>query len=269
MFVPYAARALFDWKHHRFIRFLISWILPFWFILELTPTKLPHYILPIYPGILLLVYLGMSSPPSGRDIYNKLSIVFRIFVFIFSIILSLAIIYFTFIFSSNIFNIFYAILFSVLILASITAGNTYFFNLSRQKLAPLYLMAILAGLSNIVFFSMIFPNLDRIHVTSKIESFIESFDIKPDTIVATGYHEPSLVFALGRDTLLLRPEETAIVLIEGDNTIAIVEEKAMQEVKKIMESFNREFLNLKSFSGYNLAKGEKVKINVIKPILNK
>ena len=86
---------------------------------------------------------------------------------------------------------------------------------------------------------------------------------------ATGYHEPSLVFALGRDTLLLRPEETAIVLIEGDNTIAIVEEKAMQEVKKIMESFNREFLNLKSFSGYNLAKGEKVKINVIKPILNK
>ena len=269
LFVPYAARALFDWKHHRFIRFLISWILPFWFILELTPTKLPHYILPIYPGILLLVYLGMSSPPSGKDIYNKLSIVFRIFVFIFSIILGLAIIYFTFIFSSNIFNIFYAILFSVLILASITAGNTYFFNLSRQKLAPLYLMAILAGLSNIVFFSMIFPNLDRIHVTSKIESFIESFDIKPDTIVATGYHEPSLVFALGRDTLLLRPEETAIVLIEGDNTIAIVEEKAMQEVKKIMESFNREFLNLKSFSGYNLAKGEKVKINVIKPILNK
>ena len=43
----------------------------------------------------------------------------------------------------------------------------------------------------------------------------------------------------------------------------------MQEVKKIMESFNREFLNLKSFSGYNLAKGEKIKINVIKPILNK
>ena len=36
-----------------------------------------------------------------------------------------------------------------------------------------------------------------------------------------------------------------------------------------MKSFNREFLNLKSFSGYNLAKGEKVKINVIKPILNK
>ena len=116
---------------------------------------------------------------------------------------------------------------------------------------------------------MIFPNLDKINVTSKIENFIESIETKPDTIVATGYHEPSLVFSLGRDTLLLKPEETAIVLIEGDNTIAIVEEKAMQEVDRIMESFNRAFLNLKSFSGYNLAKGEKVKINVIKPILNK
>ena len=67
----------------------------------------------------------------------------------------------------------------------------------------------------------------------------------------------------------LKFNDSKIVLIEGDNTIAIVEEKAMQEVKKIMVSFNREFLNLKSFSGYNLAKGEKVKINVIKPILNK
>ncbi|HEX9491210.1 MAG TPA: glycosyltransferase family 39 protein, partial [Stellaceae bacterium] len=30
-------------------RFLIAWVVPFWIVLELVPTKLPHYILPVYP----------------------------------------------------------------------------------------------------------------------------------------------------------------------------------------------------------------------------
>ena len=142
----------FDWKHHRFIRDSDILDITILVYFRINTNKITTLYITDLPRILLLVYLGMSSPPSGRDIYNKLSIVFRIIVFIFSIILGLAIIYFTFIFSSNIFNIFYAILFSVLILGFNNCWQYLFFNLSRQKLAPLYLMAILAGLSNIVFF---------------------------------------------------------------------------------------------------------------------
>ena len=58
-------------------------------------------------------------------------------------------------------------------------------------------MLILAGICNIFVFSYIFPNLDKIHITPKIKNYIDSLELRPDTIVATGYHEPSLIFAVG------------------------------------------------------------------------
>ena len=56
--LPFAARACLDWKHERLTRFLISWIIPFWIILELTTTKLPHYILPVVP--LMAIYFSRT-----------------------------------------------------------------------------------------------------------------------------------------------------------------------------------------------------------------
>ena len=46
-------------------RFLLAWIIPFWFMIELTPTKLPHYPLPLFPAIILLLIGGVdwSSKP--------------------------------------------------------------------------------------------------------------------------------------------------------------------------------------------------------------
>jgi 4-amino-4-deoxy-L-arabinose transferase-like glycosyltransferase len=36
------------------IRFLLCWLIPAWLVLELVPTKLPHYVLPLYPAVALL-----------------------------------------------------------------------------------------------------------------------------------------------------------------------------------------------------------------------
>ncbi|MEM6712761.1 MAG: glycosyltransferase family 39 protein [Pseudomonadota bacterium] len=48
-------------------RFLIAWILPTWLIFELSATKLPHYILPIYPALAILAarMLVFEKVPTG------------------------------------------------------------------------------------------------------------------------------------------------------------------------------------------------------------
>ena len=38
----------------RAMRLIICWVVPFWIVLEITPTKLPHYGLPLYPALALL-----------------------------------------------------------------------------------------------------------------------------------------------------------------------------------------------------------------------
>ena len=265
LFIPYAGRAFIDWKHHRFIKFLISWVIPFWFILELVPTKLPHYILPTFPGIILLIFIGISSPPSGNRVLHLASQIYRALVIIFTIILSIALLYITVIFSSSKLLIFSGFVLCCALLTSTLSGNLFFLNRCRNKIAPLFAMLIFAGISNAILFSIIIPNLDRIHISPKIVKYINELDKKPDTIVATGYHEPSLVFSLGRDTLLLNPEEAALVVAEGENTIAIVEQRVLKTFLITLNNLGKEVEEIVSFSGINLAKGQKTLISLYKP----
>ena len=47
-------------------RFLLAWLVPAWILFELVPTKLPHYVLPLYPALALLsgsaVTEGLGEP---------------------------------------------------------------------------------------------------------------------------------------------------------------------------------------------------------------
>jgi 4-amino-4-deoxy-L-arabinose transferase-like glycosyltransferase len=45
-------------------RFLLAWVLPSWVVFELVPTKLPHYVLPLYPALAL--FAAMMMPEFGR-----------------------------------------------------------------------------------------------------------------------------------------------------------------------------------------------------------
>ena len=36
-------------------RFLLAWLVPCWIVFELVMTKLPHYVLPLYPAIAILI----------------------------------------------------------------------------------------------------------------------------------------------------------------------------------------------------------------------
>ena len=40
--------------------FLLAWLLPAWIVFEATPTKLPHYVLPLYPAIVILIAAAAS-----------------------------------------------------------------------------------------------------------------------------------------------------------------------------------------------------------------
>ncbi len=47
---------VWGWRRRRDLasRFLLAWLGPAWVFFELVPTKLPHYILPLYPAVALL-----------------------------------------------------------------------------------------------------------------------------------------------------------------------------------------------------------------------
>ena len=52
----------FTWKERRDdgVAFLLAWIVPCWIIFEVVQTKLPHYVLPLYPAIAVLAVLAIE-----------------------------------------------------------------------------------------------------------------------------------------------------------------------------------------------------------------
>lgn len=58
------------WRARRLrpVRFLLAWIVPFWILFEIIPTKLPHYVLPTFPAIAILI--AMAAERRGMALGN-------------------------------------------------------------------------------------------------------------------------------------------------------------------------------------------------------
>ena len=43
------------------LAFLLAWLIPAWILFELVPTKLPHYVLPLYPAIAIAIAVALEN----------------------------------------------------------------------------------------------------------------------------------------------------------------------------------------------------------------
>jgi 4-amino-4-deoxy-L-arabinose transferase-like glycosyltransferase len=70
----YLAPALIrGWQRHEqpVERFLLAWIVPAWVFIELVPTKLPHYVLPLYPALALLAASAIGGGAGERPVWAR------------------------------------------------------------------------------------------------------------------------------------------------------------------------------------------------------
>jgi 4-amino-4-deoxy-L-arabinose transferase-like glycosyltransferase len=58
-----AIAAPFAWvrRHEDWAAFLLAWAVPAWLIFEAVPTKLPHYVMPLYPAFAILAVRAMTE----------------------------------------------------------------------------------------------------------------------------------------------------------------------------------------------------------------
>jgi 4-amino-4-deoxy-L-arabinose transferase-like glycosyltransferase len=70
--VPVLSGLITAWRlrRDRAMIFLLCWLVPSWLVFEAVPTKLPHYTLPLYPALMLLgaVWLTSAARPMPRTL---------------------------------------------------------------------------------------------------------------------------------------------------------------------------------------------------------
>ena len=81
------------WRHRRedATAFLLAWLVPSWLVFEAVPTKLPHYVLPLYPAVALLVALAAQRGGATlQGIWRKAAAVWILFAALIAIAIPVA-----------------------------------------------------------------------------------------------------------------------------------------------------------------------------------
>jgi len=247
------------WRHPN-ILFCLAWVVPFWILLELTPTKLPHYPLPVYMGLVMLMGFGMmaSLPPQGAGIRGNLArISIQIWENLFMVIgplLGVIVLYAATDAGGNRGMATLALIFSLGVSAA-----AFWWQRGGETKAIAAMIAAAAGF-HITVMGGVMPSLEDIRIAPRIHGAIAAMEVQPDLVVAAGYHEPSLVFVQGTDTLLFSPKDAALALAEADNGLALVESRAETDFINTATAIGLSVERFQQINGHNISRGQDVQI---------
>lgn len=236
-------------------RFLLAWIGPSWLVFELIPTKLPHYVLPLYPALALLIagFAFERKEAAGRDM--------NIWAGIWAVIgLVLAV-------ASVAAPILYGPGFSLwsipAALAALLAVGLGLRNLRTGQPAKALVQAGLAGaLAIVLILFTILPGLDQLAISRRAAEAVRQQGTSLP-VAAAGYHEPSLVFLLGTRTRLVDGGSAAAdYILNHKGALALVEER--EEIAFRATLGMNDVLELAKIEGINYSRGKPVVLRLYK-----
>jgi 4-amino-4-deoxy-L-arabinose transferase-like glycosyltransferase len=237
------------------VRFLVAWIAPAWIMLELLPTKLPHYPLPLYPALALLcgaaVMAGVRESRGFLDnIWVKLGTLLWVMV---SIALTGALVMFL----PSTYGTGSGVVLWMLAVPIIGAALAAVFFLLRGEGENASMATIVSGaLFAAVAMAVVAPGLQQLLVSVRSAELIARAGAAPNAVVVAGYHEPSLVFLVGtRIKLAPTGADAADFLTKTPESVALIEDAYVADFQQYLTRNNFTSDAIDSVSGINYSKG--------------
>lgn len=253
------------------VKFCFVWFMGYWFVIELIPTKLPHYILPILPALIMLTGRSVFLPVSLLRWRRITEATIFLVSALFGVLLLSAGLWGTAKLGAENGGFAFAfVLLGLLLIFGIFAFGLRWIRDDSHKIikrGQLVLAASIFGIAfNCVLFSGIVGNLKSAHIASLIEQELEVLPINTGIIALAGYHEPSVVFTLGEEILLLSADEAALLLAEAPEATIIVELRHLEQFQTAALNLKIPTRQLSKIEGFNISKGQFVELYFISSI---
>lgn len=256
----FAAMAVpFAWVRRREpqILFLLAWIVPSWIVFEAVPTKLPHYVLPLYPAITALLLLAVVN--GGVDRFRRGAVATAALVFLVPLALVGAILYGNWTLDATLPYaalpaLGLALIVAWLVVAAFRRGDL------EGALWRSVLASLLLGLG-VYGFSV--ESLRSLRLSPRLAETVAAAGCADPKVVTLGYREPSLVFVTGTD-LAMAPDGAAAAafLKEPGCRIAFVEQRFAGQFQTALAQSALTPRLLTTLRGFNLNGGRRLEIAV-------
>jgi 4-amino-4-deoxy-L-arabinose transferase-like glycosyltransferase len=187
------------WRRRRAAaeRFLLAWLVPAWALFEVAPTKLPHYVLPLYPALALLAGSAVAdglAVSRGRFLAGAAKILWGAV----TIALAAALILLPARFGGAV---------SPWTIAAVSTMLGLGLSLLWRDWRPIHSAILVAALATAFVMPAameVVPGLDRLWLSRAAAAALARHPPPPGAaVLSVGYSEPSLVFLLGTATRLV------------------------------------------------------------------
>ena len=242
------------WRHRRELplRFLLAWVVAGWLVFELVVTKLPHYVLPLYPAVAILIAREIERRElSDNPHLTRFTVMWPIFMAVIPAAAVWLVVYMRgqFAWLAWPFG-------AVGLILGFYAWRLYDVEGAERS----FLRAVAGTLCMIcAVLGVAFPLMRPVFPSAALAEIIRGVDCRNPVIAAAGFHEPSLVFLIGTRTRLVDGSSAAEILRGGDCRFAIIESRHERAFAQRAEQIGLRYrLGRRLDGGFNINGGRQV-----------
>jgi 4-amino-4-deoxy-L-arabinose transferase-like glycosyltransferase len=245
-------------------RFCLAWVIPAWVVFELVPTKLPHYVLPLYPALALLtaraVLDGLTGVVAGtRSILARAG--FGIWAVV-GLALGAGVVAAPLILERR----FEPLTLGPALVAVAGVAVSLRYVRRGRGVEAIRTAVIMTALILAPTLQSILPGMNSLWVSRSVAQAVERYRGSDEggriPVAATGYYEPSLVFLLGTKTRLVSGEGAALHLREHSDGLAVVTAEKDRTFLESAAALNVKPQAVETVRGLNYSKGRWVTLTL-------
>jgi 4-amino-4-deoxy-L-arabinose transferase-like glycosyltransferase len=252
-----AAPAVWRARREPGAQFLLAWLIPSWIVFELVLTKLPHYVLPLYPAIAILTVGALERRVLSRSAWLMRGAAWW---FVIPALTSVAAVVCAVMLTRQ--PVFLAWPFvAAALIFGLFAWWLYDDNRAERSLLNAVVAAMFLAMA---IYGVVLPALTPLFPSAEIARALRNVVCVGPKAAAAGFQEPSLVFMTGTSTLLTDGSGAADFLKQGSCRFALVEARSERGFAQRAEAVGLRYNVATRIEGYNLSQGRAVSIAIFR-----
>jgi 4-amino-4-deoxy-L-arabinose transferase-like glycosyltransferase len=231
--------------------FLLAWVVPAWLIFEAVPTKLPHYVMPLYPAFAIAAVVAVSRGFSGpwrrgaKLGFGAMPLV--------TFGLAALVLFGTWQLDRRLPELAVPLL-ALACLGSLAAWWRFWHGQVTRSLLTSILVAVVMSVG---VFGLAQPVLQSLRLSGRAAALAQTAPCPNPAVATLGYREPSLVFLIGTSLDMVESAEEAAAFATGPGCrVTIVEQRFISDFRDALEKRQVTHLDvLGRIRGFNINGG--------------